>query len=448
MIIKLSDEVQYIIDTLEAAGFEAYAVGGCVRDSLLGKEPKDWDICTSALPEQTMNCFAGQHIIETGLKYGSITLMLNHKPFEITTYRVDGKYSDNRRPDNIKFVNVLKRDLARRDFTIGAMAYNPKTGLVDYYGGQQDLHERKIKCVGNADKRFREDALRIMRALRFASAFGFNIDSDTAKAMHDNRKLLNNIAAERIAVELNKLLMGDKVCELLSTHISVLTEIIPEFEQTIGFEQNNPYHCCDVLNHILISVNAAPKNLIIRLTMLLHDIAKPNCSTESGDGVGHFYGHPQMSSDMAGEILTRLKYDNDTIKTVTQLILYHDADIEPRQKHIKRRLNMIGEERLRQLLVIKRADAMAQSDNHSQSKLEVLDAIPPLIDEIIAQKQCFSLKDLAVNGKDLIDAGIPQGAKIGALLKRLMDTVIDEKVENDKIALLELLHQIKDDKND
>ena len=445
MTIKLPNDVEYIIETLEAAGFEAYAVGGCVRDSLLGKEPQDWDVCTSALPEETMGCFAGQHIIETGLKHGTITLMLNHKPFEVTTYRVDGKYTDNRRPDNVKFVTVLKRDLARRDFTVGAMAYNPKTGLVDYYGGQQDLYEQRIKCVGNAGKRFREDALRIMRALRFASAFGFHIDVDTAKAMHDNRKLLKNISAERIAAELNKLLMGDKVCELLSEHIPILTEIIPEFEQAVGFDQNNPHHCCNVLSHTLISVDAAPKILSIRLAMLLHDIAKPNCYTESDDGVGHFHGHPRASSDMTEKILSRLKYDNDTIKTVSQLILYHDAEIEPRREIIKRWLNRIGEDLLRQLLIVKRADAMAQSDKHRRSKLDTLDAIPPLIDEIISQRQCFLLKDLAVNGKDLIDSGIPQGAKIGAVLNRLMDMVIDEKAENDKTALLGIVNQIRDD---
>ena len=444
MNIKLPDEVKFIIDSLESGGFEAYAVGGCVRDSLLGIEPKDWDVCTSALPEQTMNVFTGQHIIETGLQHGTITLMLNHKPYEITTYRVDGKYTDNRRPDNVQFVSVLKRDLARRDFSINALAYNPDVGLVDYYDGQQDLQQRLIKCVGNANKRFQEDALRIMRALRFASVFGFSIEETTAQALHDNRGLLKNIAAERIAVELNKLLMGENVTELLSAHIPVLLEIIPEFEQTVGFEQNNPYHGYDVLTHTLISVDAAPKDLVIRLTMLFHDIAKPKCYTQSDNGVGHFYGHPQESSDMANEILLRLKYDNDTIKAVTQLVLYHDADIEPRRKHIKRWLNKIGEERLRQLLEVKRADAMAQSETHRQAKLDKLDAIPPLIDEIIEQQQCFSLKDLAVNGRDLIVAGITEGVKIGVILNRLMDMVIDEEVANDRAILLEIACELKE----
>ena len=438
MIIKLPDEARHIIETLENHGFEAYAVGGCIRDSLLGKTPQDWDICTSALAAQTMLCFSAHHIIKTGLQHGTVTLMLNHKPFEITTYRVDRKYTEHSRPGKIKFVNVLKRDLACRDFTINAMAYNPKTGLVDYYGGQTDLTERKIKCVGNVGKRLREDALRIMRALRFASADGFSIDDDTAKAMFENKALLHNVAAERIATELNKLIIGDRVCEVLSVHRPVLIEIIPEFGCAVGFKQNNPYHCYDVLTHTLVSIDAAPKDLIIRLTMLFHDIAKPKCYTEANDGIGHFYGHQQESADISNAILRRLKYDNDTIRAVSQLVLYHDADIEPRRKHIKRWLNKIGELRLQQLLEVNRADIMAQSSQYRQARLERLDAVLPIVEEIIEQQQCFSLKDLAVNGRDLNNAGVPQGPEIGSILKRLLDMVIDEEIPNDKAMLLEI----------
>ena len=439
MNIKIPSEVKYIIDTLENSGYEAYAVGGCVRDSLLGKEPQDWDICTSALPKQTMVCFDGEHIIETGLKHGTITLMLNHIPLEITTYRVDGKYTDNRRPDNVKFVNVLKRDLARRDFTVNAMAYNPKTGIVDYYGGHQDLTEKKIKCVGNADKRFKEDALRIMRALRFAGTFGFAIEEDTAKAMFDNRKLLQNIAAERIAVELNKIIMGDNICELLFPHLPVIFEIIPELEKASGFEQNTPYHCYDVLTHILKSVDAAPKNIVIRLIMLFHDIGKPECYTEDDSDIGHFYGHPKISCDIAKKILLRLKYDSDTIKAVTELILYHDQIINLDSKHIKRWLNKIGEERFMQLIEVKRADVKAQSIEYHSQRLRILDEISVLAKEVIELGQCFSLKDLTVNGNDLISAGIKEGTEIGVALNMLVEMVIDEKVENEKTALLKMI---------
>ena len=436
MNIKLPDEVKYIIDTLENNGCEAYAVGGCVRDSVSGKNPKDWDICTRARPEQALKYFQGHHIIETGLRHGTITLMLNHKPFEITTYRIDGDYTDNRHPDKVEFVNDLKEDLSRRDFTINAMAYNQKTGIVDFFGGVNDLSSGIIKCVGAADKRFQEDALRIMRALRFASVYGFSIDDDTSKAMLDNKKLLHNIAAERIAGELNKLIVGDGVRDILLRHISVITEIIPEMSPLVGFKQNNPYHCYDVLNHILFSLESAAKNVYVRLAVLFHDIAKPECYTET-NGIGHFYGHQRAGSEMAKKILLRLKYDNETVETVTLLILYHDADIKPCMKQIKSWLNKIGEKRLRQLVDVKKADAIGHSADCRQKKIAELNEVVLLIDEIIEQRQCFSLKYLAVNGSDLIALGIPQGNKIGIVLNKLLDMVINEQVENDKAKLLE-----------
>jgi tRNA nucleotidyltransferase (CCA-adding enzyme) len=343
---------------------------------------------------------------------------------------------DNRRPDKVKFVNVLKRDLARRDFSINAMAYNPTTGLIDYYGGQQDLADKLIKCVGNPNKRFQEDALRIMRALRFAAALGFEIEKTTAQAMHDNRKLLNNIAVERIAIELNKLLLGNNVRELLLAHFDILTTIIPELSAARGFKQNNPYHCYDVLEHILYSVENAPKDIIIRLIMLFHDIGKPNCYSEA-DGIGHFYGHPQASTDMTKDILTRLKYDNDTIKAVTELVLYHDSEIN-RKQHIKRWLNKIGEERFRQLIKVKKADALAQAEHVRQDRIAELNGLLIKLDEILAEQQCFSLKDLEVNGRDLLEAGVPQGTQIGVILNRLMDMVIDDEAANDREVLLEI----------
>ena len=436
MNIKIPEEVQYILNTLEKNGYEAYAVGGCVRDSLLGKEPKDWDICTPALPGQIMKYFAGHTIIETGVRHGTITLRLNHQSFEITTYRIDGIYTDNRHPDKVEFANDLKEDLSRRDFTINAMAYNPKSGVVDFFGSSEDLNYGIIKCVGDAGKRFKEDALRIMRALRLASVLGFSISNDTSKAMFDNAKLLNNIAVERITTELNKLIVGNSARSALLKYIIIITEIIPEIAPTIGFEQNNPYHCHDVLNHILFSVENALPDVPIRLAMLFHDIAKPECYTEE-DGVGHSYGHQQASSDTAKKILLRLKYDNETIETVTQLILYHSADIQPQRKHIRRWLNKIGEKRLRQLIEVKRADAMAQAPHVRRIKIDELTDILILTDEIVKQQQCFSLKDLAINGSDLMVLGMARGVGIGAVLNQLVNMVIDEQIENDKIILLE-----------
>ena len=442
MIIKIPCEVQFIIDTLETNGYEAYAVGGCVRDSLLEKEPEDWDICTSALPEQTLKIFSGRHVIETGLKHGTLTLMLDHKPFEITTYRIDGVYSDNRRPDKVEFVNDLKADLSRRDFTINAMAYHSKTGLVDFFGGANDLEKGIIKCVGDTGKRFREDALRIMRAMRFAAVLGFEIDEDTSKAMLDNKNLLSNIAAERIHNELNKLVAGKNAKSILMRHVPVITEIIPEILPMIEFEQNNPWHYLDIWHHTLTALIHVPADVALRLTMLFHDIGKPKCYTESGDGSGHFYGHPQASHDIAKEIMLRLKYDNDTVETVTQLILYHDAEIKNDGRNIKRWLNRIGEERFRLLLEVKKADNKAQAIVFAQEKLDMLDDTEILLDEIIEQEQCFSLKDLNVNGNDLIHLGIPEGVMVGNILNRLIDMVIDEQVENDKIKLLEAVEKM------
>jgi len=437
-IINISDETKGMIDTLEANGYEAYVVGGCVRDAFMGKKPEDWDICTSALPEQTAACFSDCHIIETGLKHGTITVIKNHRPFEITTYRIDGDYSDNRRPDSVKFVSELKDDLSRRDFTINAIAYNHNRGLADFFGGVSDIKNKMIRCVGSADKRFQEDALRIMRALRFASALGFAIDEDTSGALYRNKELLDNIAMERIAAELNKLLVGDSVKEILLSHTQIIEKIIPEIKDMIGFEQNNPHHVFDVWRHTVESINNIPADPVLRLTMLLHDIGKPGCYTET-DSVGHFHGHQQISSDMAWDILKRLKYSNAVINAVKKLVLYHDSDIKPEPRPIKRLLNKVGEERFKQLLLVKRADAIAQSELFRKEKLESLDKVLKALDKVLEEQQCFSLKDLAVNGRDLIDAGIPEGAEVGKCLNRLLKLVIEESADNNKEDLLKLI---------
>ena len=439
-VIQIPDEVLFIIATLEENGHEAYAVGGCVRDAILDIEPKDWDICTSALPEQMIECFEGQRLIETGLQHGTIALLIDDKPFEITTYRIDEISGNNKYLRESELINSLKEDLSRRDFTINAMAYNHKVGIVDFFGGVSDINDQIIRCVGNPDERFQEDPLRILRALRFASTLNFNIEAKTSSAIYRNKELLQNIAVERISVELNKLLVGPKVGNILLHFPSVISEIISEITELIGFEQKNPYHYLNVWQHTIMSITKAPADVVLRLTMLFHDIAKPRCYVEI-DGIGHFYGHSKMSMDMAKEILLRLKYDNDTIEAVTQLILYHDADIHPCRKNIKGWLNRIGEERLRQLVEVKKADTMAQSKRYRLGKLTLLDNILSIMDEIIEQQQCFSLKDLAVNGRDLIAIGILEGAEVGKVLNHLMDMVVDESVENDKVKLLQIVHK-------
>ena len=405
MNIEITAEVEYIISTLEKNGYEAYAVGGCIRDSIMGGNPKDWDICTSAHPNQTIKCFKKHTIIETGLKHGTVTLILEHKPFEITTYRIDGDYIDNRRPDSVEFVSDLKKDLSRRDFTVNAIAYNPRDGIVDYFNGIDDIKSKIIRCVGNADQRFQEDALRIMRALRFASALGFTIDKNTSEAIYNNKILLKNIAVERIAIELNKLITGENAGNIIFEYTSVMTEIIPEIEEILHSGNNDSRWKCTVSN-----TDNAPVNAVLRLTALLYGIT----------------GHkpPQDASDTARKILRRLKYDNATVSSVTKLILYRDSEIKPERIHIKRWLNKTGENTFRQLIKIREADIKYQ---------EIL----ILLDEIINKRLCFSLKDLAVRGDDLINAGLSKGTEIGEILNLLLDMVIDEKVDNNKQDLLE-----------
>ena len=438
MNIDVPEGARLIIGRLEKAGFEAFVVGGCVRDSLLGYEPKDWDVCTSALPDDSLDVFKDFRVIATGLRHGTITIIVNDVTFEVTTYRIDGDYSDNRRPDSVEFTRSLKEDLARRDFTINSMAYNPSAGLVDHFGGADDLKACVVRCVGDPAKRIREDALRIMRALRFASSIRFSIEGTTAAVMSENRRLLGNIAAERIAAELNGLLLGDGFRKIAVENLDIVTEVIPELSQGIGFEQNNQYHCYDVLTHILFSVESAPKDVQLRLAMLLHDVAKPECYSEK-DGIGHFYGHALVGDDIAKRVLSRLKYDNDTIHTVCELIKYHDAIIPARRKVVKRWLNKIGEVRLRQLVEVKRADAKAQVPARGEEKIAELVKVLALIDDVIEKGQCFSLKDLAVNGRDLIDAGIPEGVNVGNILNMLINMVIDEQIPNERQALLEIV---------
>ena len=419
MTICIPNEVSFIIDRLEKNGYEAYAVGGCVRDAVLGKAPEDWDICTSALPEHTKQCFEGRQIIETGSKHGTITLLIDLKPFEVTTYRTDGIYSDRRHPDKVEFVNELKADLSRRDFTINAMAYSPHRGFVDSFNGISDIKNKTIRTVGDADKRFQEDALRIMRALRFASVLGFNIEDETSAAIIRNRALLNSIAAERISAEINKLAAGSSAGDVLLSYALVMEEIIPEAR---GMNK--------LWEHTAKIMSNAPAEIDLRLAALLYDIT------------GHLCSQPEACSDMAKEILLRLKYDNAAIEAVTQLILYHDADIRPERSQIKRWLNLIGVERFRRLILFKMADEMAQPENHRQGKISALGGILPVLDDIIEQRQCFSLKELAVNGRDLIAIGAPEGAGIGEILNRLLELVIDELTENDKEQLLKIANEM------
>lgn len=436
--IKLPIEATNIIERLNEHGYEAYVVGGCVRDSILGRTPNDWDICTSALPDKVIEIFTDYEVIPTGLKHGTVTVVIDHVPFEITTFRIDGDYSDNRRPDKVEFTTDIVKDLSRRDFTINAMAYNPKTGLVDPFNGAKDIKSKIIRCVGNADDRFNEDALRVMRALRFASVYGFVIADDTSIAIHCNAELLNNIAVERINTELCKLLCGKGVLNILLNYSDVISTIIPELKSCIGFNQNNRYHQYTIYDHIAHAVsNYTGSDIIVKVALLLHDIGKPLCYTEDENG-GHFYGHSVPSSNIAEAIVKRLKFDNYTQKNVIELVLYHDAVIEPTVKCVKRWLNKIGEQQLLRLLDVKMADILAHTAGTQKSRLEQYDAVRSIIENVISSEQCFKLKDLAVNGNDLMALGIPQGRQLGDILNWLLNMVINGEANN-KETLLNLV---------
>ena len=430
-----------IIENLTKHGFEAYVVGGCVRDSLLGYSPKDWDICTSATPEVIKELH--NRTIDTGLKHGTVSVVESDGIYEVTTFRVDGVYSDNRRPDTVEFVTDLKMDLSRRDFTINAMAYNDEAGVIDYYGGLSDLAEHKIKCVGSAGDRFDEDALRILRAIRFSSVYGFSIEHDTSKAIHDKAALLQNIASERIQSELCKtIVFGQRAADVLLEYSDVVSIIIPEIEPCIGFVQNNRFHKYDVYEHMVRAMEAyAGHDLSVKFALLIHDIGKPLCYTEDENG-GHFYGHSVPSHDIAEQVVDRLKFDNKTKETVLELVLYHDSAIEPTTKTVKRWLNRIGAERLSQLLDVKMADIAAHADNTQTERINQYLSVREIAKEVIASEQCFQLKDLEINGRDVMSLGVEEGRQVGRILNYLLEGVIAGDIDNTYGALLKYAREI------
>lgn len=428
--IILPDYATYVIEKLEQYGFEAYVVGGCVRDSLLGITPKDWDVCTNATPQEVLRVFRKNPVIKTGLKHGTVTVMVNHEPVEVTTFRLDGEYTDNRHPDSVVFVSRVEEDLARRDFTINAMAYNPTRGLVDAFGGQEDLANGRIRCVGEPDERFNEDGLRIMRALRFASRFDFGIESETAFSIRRNRHLLENVSVERIYKELKGILTGKGALSMLLAFPDVMAVIMPELAPTFGFEQNTPYHKYDVWTHTAHAVQAAPAQEVLRLAMLLHDIGKPASFSLGEDGVAHFYGHPELSAEMTHNILTRLKSDNATLNRVVTLVREHDNDFPTSRAGMRRFIGRLGEEVVQQLFDIKRADWAAQSDYKLQEKKATLCKASLLIDELMDEEHAFTIKDLHINGRDLMAMGVPAGPNVGKILKALLDEVQEDRLPN------------------
>ena len=420
---------------MEHAGFEAFAVGGCVRDSLLDRTPDDWDITTSALPHEVKALF--RRTIDTGIEHGTVTVMMEKEGYEVTTYRLDGEYEDSRHPKEVSFTSNLSEDLKRRDFTINAMAYNDRTGIVDLFGGMEDLKAGLIRAVGNPHERFSEDALRMMRAVRFSAQLGYEIERETKEAIGELAATIQNISAERIQVELVKLVTSphpDRMRDLYQTHLTKY--ILPEFDRIMKTPQNHPHHCYSVGEHTIHAMEQINPDKILRLAALLHDIGKPLVRSVDEAGIDHFHGHAERSKELAHDILRRLKFDNDTIRTVSSLVLYHDRRIEPRKKTVRRAVNLIGEDLFPLLLAVQRADILAQSDYMRKEKLENLSAAEELYQEIAANHECVSLKTLAVTGSDLIALGMKPGKQIGETLHQLLELVLEDETLNTKETLL------------
>ena len=436
MRINLPDNASFIINKLEENGFECFAVGGCVRDSIIGHEVHDWDFTTNATPDEIISCFSDYTTIDIGKRFGTICVVVNGENYEVTTYRTDGEYNDARHPESVCFSNDINDDLSRRDFTINALAYNDRIGVVDEYGGIADLEYGVIRCVGEPDLRFTEDALRIMRALRFASTYGFSIEKRTSESILKNKEKLNLVASERIVTELSKLLVGDHCDFILRRYKDVIATIIPEVSVMFNFDQKSLHHNKDLWKHTVSAVKNTPKNEIMRTAMLLHDLGKPMTVSTDAEGHCHFHNHPKLSAEMASTILKRLKYPTSFINTVRLLIEYHDTRLTPQSKVVKKYLCKLGEDNMRMLLSIQRADILAQSFYKREEKLSTLDAVVVEFERVIQSGECYSLDTLCINGRDIIHLGVSKGAIIGQVLNKCLEKVIDGSLPNSKEELL------------
>ena len=438
MKIKLPATVKAVLDSLHAAGYEAYAVGGCVRDSILGRRPDDWDITTSALPEQVKAIF--NRTVDTGIAHGTVTVLIGSKAHEVTTYRIDGTYKDGRHPEEVTFTASLPEDQKRREFTINAMAYNEEEGLVDLHGGLEDLQKKMVRCVGDPMERFSEDALRILRAVRFSAQLNFGIDRDTVAGIIRLAPNLSKISAERICTELVKLITSDHPDYLKVAYEAGITRIVlPEFDAMMETPQNNPHHCYTVGEHTLKSMCAVEADRVLRLTMLFHDMGKPSCRTTDAEGIDHFKGHGPVSAEMAGTIMRRLRMDNAAIRKVTTLVRYHDWRIEPEEKAVRRAMNKIGTELFPLLIKVQNADTLAQSAEYMTLKLQRIIEVSLISEKILQSRQCVGLKDLKITGQDILALGCRPGPKVGVLLNSALEEVLDDPEKNNREYLLEFI---------
>lgn len=441
MTIQMPIGVKDIILKLNESGHKAYAVGGCVRDAILGLIPYDWDITTSALPLQIKALFP--RTVDTGIKHGTVTVLHRGESYEVTTYRVDGIYEDNRRPKEVTFTADIVEDLRRRDFTINAMAYCEEEGLLDIFGGREDLEKGIVRCVGNPTERFNEDALRMLRALRFSAKLGFQIEHETRMAIKTQAHLIQNISAERIHTELTKTLLSEHphwIAHLVE--LGLMSYILPEFMPNVGIDQKNPYHVHTIDRHTYETLRHCAPSETLRWTMLLHDIGKSYCKTVDADGIGHFYGHTEKSLELSREILNRLRFDNKTKADILKLIQYHDYHIEPQMRQVRRALNKVGEDLFSDYLAVQHADIMGQNPAYRKDNLDKLEKIRKICEEILHMRQCVSLKDLEINGRDLVTLGIEQGQQIGQILNHLLEDVLDHPEHNERGFLMGRVHAL------
>ena len=428
--------VTRLLSRLRENGFEAYVVGGAVRDILLGKTPEDYDVATSAEPSEVISVFGEKFSHPTGISHGTVTVVSDDMPIEVTTFRVDGDYVDSRHPEEVRFTRSLQEDVRRRDFTVNALALGEDGMVVDYFGGIKDLEARVLRTVGDPKERFEEDALRILRALRFSSEYGFFIEKSTSDEIFRQKDSLLHLSVERIWKEFSRLICGSFCAPILRKYFDVFSVIIPEIAPMQGFEQNNPHHIFDVWEHTLAAMMVVPPTVVLRAAILFHDIGKPSCYELGEDGIGHFRGHPKVSAVMTEEILQRFKVDTDTKETVVLLVKTHDVPLEPNLKSVRRRLAQYGEEKVRLLLEVKRADISAHSMK-SAYRLPELDRFETMLDQAIKDQLCFSYASMAIDGKDLIEMGIPAGTRLGAIKKQLLNEIIDGVLPNEKTALLQ-----------
>ncbi len=438
-------EAMALIDRLTQNGFAAYFVGGCVRDAIRGVSPKDYDIATAATPDEMLALFSDYRVIMTGIRHGTVTVLAEGKPYELTSFRIDGEYPDNRHPAAVSFTRDFQSDAARRDFTMNAIGYHPKLGLVDHYGGVEDIQNRRICAVGDPDLRFTEDALRILRALRFAATLGFAIEKETAAALRKKAHLLSHVSKERIRDEFSKLLLGDFASEILFEYREVIATFLPEIRPMFDLDQRNPHHIFDVYRHTLRVLSHTEKDLVLRLSAFFHDIGKPECFFTDENGMGHFYGHEKKSHEIVKQALQNLRYDNKTVEAVALLCERHGIPILTSDAWLKKQLSRYGEEAFFRLLALKKADLLSLVSG-KEARISELETAFCRAREILAEKPCLSLRDLAVKGADLLACGVPQGKELGQKLALLLDAVLEGQVKNERDALLAYITAIE--KND